>query len=84
MKDLGELHHYLGITVEHWSQAYFSINTSTSSTFSSMLAWLIVSVHDSYGHLRQGLYMHAYDVQQVCLYMHNQQEPHLASMKRIL
>jgi hypothetical protein len=44
MKDLSELHHFLGITVERRPRACSSTSASTSLTSWSTLAWLIVSL----------------------------------------
>eukprot|EP00267_Zea_mays_P044999 XP_020397233.1 uncharacterized protein LOC109941141 [Zea mays] len=74
MKDLGELHHFMGITVERYS----------SGMFLHQHQYIVYILE------RAGMYLVftrldiAYAIQQVCLHVHALREPHLIAMKRIL
>jgi hypothetical protein len=112
MKDLGELHHFLGMQVQCSLVASLCLHLSTCSTF--LLTWLIVilvsylstpyqakksplkvgaaihdlsesrSLDDALQYLTFTQANISYVVQQVWLHTHDLQEPHLATLKRIL
>jgi hypothetical protein len=111
MKDLGELHHFLGMHVQRQGSGLFLSQrqymleildragmaeckpSSTPVTVSPKLAADGPPVQDPSdyrsiaGALQWLTFMRpdiAYAVQQVCLYMHDPREPHLAALKRIL
>jgi len=111
MKDLGELHHFLGMEVQccgdglFLSQRQYMIDilnragmadckpVSTPVDCNSKLSADGVPVQDATdfrslaGALQYLTFTRpdiAYVVQQVCLYMHDPREPHLAALKRIL
>jgi hypothetical protein len=111
MKDLGELHHFLGMHVQrHGSGLFLSQRqymleildragmaeckpSSTPVQISPKLAANGPPVQDpsDYRSLAGALQWLtftrpdiSYAVQQVCLYMHDPREPHLAALKRIL
>eukprot|EP00267_Zea_mays_P053479 XP_020406609.1 uncharacterized protein LOC109945190 [Zea mays] len=80
MKDLGPLHHFLGITAECRSQGEAlrgrraPVTDATSyRSLTGALQYLTFSRPDI-----------AYAVQQVCLHMHTPREPHLTALKWIL
>jgi hypothetical protein len=98
MKDLGPLHHFLGITAERRTQGLFlhqrqyTIDILERAGMSDCKPCSTpVTDSTSYRSLTGALqYLTfswpdiAYAVQQVCLHMHNPREPHLTSLKRIL
>jgi hypothetical protein len=111
MTDMGQLHHFLGISVSHCtdglflSQRQYTLDIleragmgackpcSTPVHLHSKLSADGPPVADStqYRSLAGALqYLTftrpdiAYAVQQICLYMHDPREPHLAALKRIL
>ena len=111
MKDLGELHHFLGMEVQRTgdslllSQRQYMIDilnragmadckpVSTPVDCNPKLSADGVPVQDATdfrsldGALQYLTFTQpdiAYDVQQICLYMHDPREPHLTALKRIL
>jgi hypothetical protein len=111
MKDLGSLHHFLGVSIQHQADRLFltqrqfaldileragmvdckSVSTSVdtqakvSAEFGPPVANLthFKSFAEALQYLTFTLPDIAYAVQQVCLHMHDPQEPHLTAMKRI-
>nr|XP_034570869.1 uncharacterized mitochondrial protein AtMg00810-like [Setaria viridis] len=80
MMDLGDLHHFLSISITRSSQGLFLSQRHTKlqdgSEYRSLagaLEYLTLTRPDL-----------AYAVQQVCLFMHDPREPHMALIKRIL
>nr|ABA98073.1 retrotransposon protein, putative, unclassified [Oryza sativa Japonica Group] len=70
MKDLGPLHHFLGISVTRQTSVS---NPTDFRSLAGALQYLTFTRPDI-----------SYAVQQVCLHMHDPRKPHLAALKRIL
>jgi hypothetical protein len=112
MKDLGSLHHFLGISVTRQSSGLYlsqrqycleildragmsdcklcatpmDTNAKLSAVYGAPVADP-TDYHSLAGALQYLTYTRpdiSYAVQQVCLYMHDPREPHLAALKRIL
>jgi hypothetical protein len=112
MKDLGPLHHFLDITIEHRSAGLFLhqrtymldilkravmadckscttpvdlqeklVGDSGPPVEDTSKFW---SIAGALQYLRVKLPNIVYVVQQICLHMHDPQEPHLMVMKRIM
>jgi hypothetical protein len=112
MKDIGPLHHFLGISVQHQADKLFltqcqltldvlkcagmvdcklvstpmDTQIKVSVTFGPPVADL-TQFRSLTGALQYLTFTRpniAYVVQQICLHMHDPQEPHLVAMKRVL
>jgi hypothetical protein len=112
MKDIGPLHHFLGISVQHQADKLFltqcqlaldvlkcagmvdcklvstpmDTQIKVSTTFGPPVAdpTQFRSLTGALQYLTFTRPNIAYVVQQICLHMHDPQEPHLVAMKRIL
>ena len=93
MMDMGQMHHFLGISVTRSADGLFLSQRSTPVDLHSKLSadGPLVSNATQYRSLAGALqYLTftrpdiAFAVQQICLYMHDPREPHLAALKRIL